>query len=351
MKNKIIIPLMLIASISCFTACNTRATPNTKNDILITEVGEIEEKNIYFPKSITLSEENGEKVLTKKFEVPKSVNPYDLVEEPFIRNKYEYSAQDIVKYDSKIEYDVKLVSSQVVLKSTSNDINKILKQAPIIIDYDKDGYKGQLMLNTNNVLTESIGTKTYSYTISDTKTYTGLSRNDTSYIDKSINKNGKELSLVDIEWQPTGTTLVGNTLVPSSYDAVAYYSGTSYGSKSTGYETTLTYVGEVKKIAEENSIIEIIYYGSRVVNYVWITTGIVIMIIGLGLLVFLKKKKENKSEKENSDIAKDRVQDAIIVDNSEKQSENVKANQKNKKDKVTVYVQKSESGDADEKQT
>jgi len=351
MKNKIIIPLMLIASISCFTACNTRATPNTKNDILITEVGEIEEKNIYFPKSITLSEEHGEKVLTKRFEVPNSVNPYDLVEEPFVRNKYEYKAQDIVKYDSEIEYDVKLVSSQVVLKSNSNDINKILKQAPIIIDYDKDGYKGQLMLNTNNVLTESLGTKTYSYTISDTKKYTGLSRNDTSYIDKSINKNGKELSLVDIEWQPTGTTLVGNTLVPSSYDAVAYYSGTSYGSKSTGYETTLTYVGEVKKIIEETSTVEIIYYGSRVVNYVWITTGIGIMIIGLGLLVFLKKRKENKAEKENSDIAKDRVQDAIIVDNSEKQSENVKANQKNKKDKVTVYVQKSESGDADEKQT
>jgi len=207
------------------------------------------------------------------------------------------------------------------------------------------------MLNTNNVLTESIGTKTYSYTISDTKTYTGLSRNDTSYIDKSINKNGKELSLVDIEWQPTGTTLVGNTLVPSSYDAVAYYSGTSYGSKSTGYETTLTYVGEVKKIVEENSIIEIIYSGSRVVNYMWIIAGVGIIIIGLGVLIFLKKKKENKAEKENSDIAKDRVQDAIIVDNSEKQYENVKANQKNKKDKVTVYVQKEESGDADEKQT
>ena len=59
-------------------------------------------------------------------------------------------------------------------------------------------------------------------------------------------------------------------------------------------------------------------------------------------------------EKKMDDILeyiKDRVQDAIIVDNSEKQCENVKDNQKNKKDKVTVYVQKEESGDADEKQT
>jgi len=351
MKNKIMIPLMLIASISCFTACNTRATPNTKNDILITEVGETEAKNMYFPKSITLSEENGTKVLTKKFEIPNSVNPYDLVGETFIRNKYEYEVQDIIKYSSGTKYDVKLVSSQIVIKSNSNDINKILKQAPIIIDYDKDGYKGQLLLNTNNVLTESLGTKTYTYTVSDTKTYTGLSRNDPSYIDKSINKNGKELSLIDIEWQPTGTTLVGNTLVPSSYDAVAYYSGTSYGSKSTGYETTLTYVGEVRKIIEETSIVEVIYIGSRVINYMWIILGGGIIIIGVGLLMFFRKKRANKEEKENSDIAKDRVQEAITVDNSEKVIENIKDNQKNKKDKVTVYVQKAESGDTNEKQT
>ena len=354
--KKIIIPLLAVMTVSCLTACNTRATPkdNKVNTISVTEVNEVSEKPMYFPVSVSTMEEDGEMLLIKNYEVPATVNPYDLVEESFERGKYQYEVRDILRKNSEPKTDTKLASTQVVINSNSNDMNKILKQAPVIIDYDKDGYRGQLLMNTTNLFTESLGTKSYSYTVTDTKTYTDLARNDTSYIAKSITKNGKELALVDIEWQTTGTNLVGSTLVPSSYNAVAYYSGTAYGSKSTGYATTITYIGEVTKELESNSIISVVYAGERIYNFIWlwiVLGGIVISGTVFFILRFLNKNRAEETEKENSEIAKERVQEAITKDKTSEYVENNKPQPKPKKDKVQVYVPKGESGDKIEEQT
>jgi len=360
--KKIIIPLLAVMTVSCLTACNTRATPNDNkiNTISVTEVNEVSDKPMYFPISVSTMEEDGEMLLIKNFEVPSSVNPYDLVEQSFERGKYQYEVRDILKKNTEPKTDTKLASTQVVVNSNSNDMNKILKQAPVIIDYDKDGYRGQLVMNTTNLFTESLGTKSYSYTVTDTKTYTDLARNDTSYIAKSITKNGRELELIDIEWQTTGTNLVGSTLVPSSYNAVAYYSGTAYGSKSTGYATTITYIGEVTKELESNSVISIVYAGERIykLTWLWFVLGGIVIAGAVFFIVRIIKKKETeepekneKPEKENSDIAKERVQEAITKDKISESEENAKVHTKPKKDKVQVYVPKGESGDNIDEQT
>ena len=354
--KKIIIPFIAVMTISCLTGCGARATPNENkiSTISVTELNEVSEKPMYFPISVSSMEEDGERLLVKNYEVPASVNPYDLVEQCFERGKYQYEVRDILRKNSEPKTDTKLASTQIVINSNSNDMNKILKQAPVMIDYDKDGYKGQLVMNTTNLFTESLGTKSYSYTVTDTKTYTDLARNDTSYIAKSITKNGKELTLVDIEWQTTGTNLVGSTLVPSSYNAVAYYSGTAYGSKSTGYATTITYIGEVTKELESNSVISIVYAGERIYNLTWLWFVLGGFVIGgtvFFILRILNKNKDEEPEKENSEIAKERVQEAIIKDNTSEYVENNKPQTKPKKDKVQVYVPKGESGDKVEEQT
>jgi len=361
MRIKIIIPIIAVMTVSCLTGCGARATPNENkiNTISITELTEQENKPQYFPFSVSSYEEDGETLLIKNYEVPADVNPYDLIEDTFDRGKYQYEVRDILMKKSEPKKETKLASTQVVINSNTNDMNTILKQAPVIIDYDKDGYKGQLLMNTSNLFTESLGTKSYSYTVTDTKTYTDLARNDTSYIAKSITKNGRELTLVNVDWQTTGTTLVGSTLVPSSYNAVAYYSGTAYGSKSTGYATTVTYIGEVTREVQEDSIISIVYVGERIYNltWLWILLGVAAVAgVGAGLIFILRKRtdeddkqEQDEEEKENCEIAKERVQDAIENDRKE---ESVKETQeekpKVKKDKVKVYVKKDESGDIDE---
>ena len=62
-----------------------------------------------------------------------------------------------------------------------------------------------------------------------TKTIGPLDRNDMSYIPATTVKDGKTLTLANVEWQVIGTDLVGDVLAPSSYQAVATYSAsTSY---------------------------------------------------------------------------------------------------------------------------
>ena len=348
--KKIIISVTAITVALCLTGCGTRATPNNKvNTISVTELSETVDKPSYFPVSVTTMEEDGEKLLVKNYEVPADVNPYDLVEESFSRGKYQYEVRDILRKKSEPKVETKLASTQIVVNSTSKDMNMILKQAPVIVEYDKDGYRGQLLMNTNNLYTESIGAKSYSYTVTDTKTYTGLARNDTSYIDKSINKNGKELTLVNIDWQTTGTNLVGSTLVPSSYDAVAYYSGTAYGSKSTGYATTITYIGEVSKEVESNSIVSIVYSGERIYNLIglWIALGVLGAIGATCGVVLLVRRVTNKRENtDNREIAKDRTKEAIVMDNT-----GIDLEKRAKKEKVQVYIQQDEGGGDHEEKT
>ena len=69
--------------------------------------------------------------------------------------------------------------------------------------------------------------------MTDTKVIGNLDRNDMSYVPATTTKNGKTLSLVDVEWQVTGTDLVGEALVPSRYQAVATYSASSSYSAAT----------------------------------------------------------------------------------------------------------------------
>ena len=42
-----------------------------------------------------------------------------------------------------------------------------------------------------------------------------------SYVPATTIKNGRTLSLANVEWQVTGTDLVGEALMPSQYQAVA----------------------------------------------------------------------------------------------------------------------------------
>ena len=80
--------------------------------------------------------------------------------------------------------------------------------------------------------------------MTETKTIGQLDRNDMSYVPATTIKNGRTLSLANVEWQVTGTDLVGETLMPSSYQAVATYSAKASYNAATGYITTAEYVCE-----------------------------------------------------------------------------------------------------------
>lgn len=53
-----------------------------------------------------------------------------------------------------------------------------------MIDYEQDGYSGQLLLQSDSITTVEAGHESYSYTVSDTREYPNLDRNDMAYIPK-----------------------------------------------------------------------------------------------------------------------------------------------------------------------
>ena len=97
-----------------------------------------------------------------------------------------------------------------------------------------------------------------------TKNYTGLDRNDSSYIDKTVVKNGRTLSLSNVTWSVESTALVGDELVPATYTAVATYSGTAYSSVATGYITTADYTGTVTASGISSIKYTVTYLGTPV---------------------------------------------------------------------------------------
>ena len=84
-----------------------------------------------------------------------------------------------------------------------------------------------------------------------------------SYVPATTIKDGVTLNLSNVDWQVIGTDLVGDTLSPASYQAVATYSGKSYHKVATGYVTSVDYVGEVTRSDVESVTYKVTYLGTE----------------------------------------------------------------------------------------
>ena len=99
--------------------------------------------------------------------------------------------------------------------------------------------------------------------MTETKTIGQLDRNDMSYVPATTIKNGRTLSLANVEWQVTGTDLVGEALMPSQYQAVATYSAKASYQAATGYVTTAEYTGEITHEGVESVTYVLTYLGTK----------------------------------------------------------------------------------------
>ena len=90
------------------------------------------------------------------------------------------------------------------------------------------------------------GYATKTQALSASRSYPNLSEADVSLIPKSIEENGKTLTLADVQWDSTEQTDgVGGII--TRYTATASYTGTSSSRYATGYTVTADYTGEVAK--------------------------------------------------------------------------------------------------------
>ena len=111
----------------------------------------------------------------------------------------------------------------------------------------EDGYEGVLSLDHTTIQVEAAGYGTSSRTVTAERTYPNLSDADVSLVPKSVNENGRTLTLADVSWQEAAVDPTDGYDIPIRYTAVASYTGTATSKYATGYTVTADYKGDVTR--------------------------------------------------------------------------------------------------------
>lgn len=257
------------------------------------------------PESLLAENLNGQQRIVKTYTLSPEDDPESLKEADFDYDGFHYAWS----YTTKAEHpylEVKEVKETVTVETAKNDLGLILEQLAPTIDYDDGAYTGELSLDHTSLSTVAAGYTTKYSTVTATKVISNLDRNDMSYVPATTVKNGKTLSLANVEWQVTGTALVGEALVPAQYQAVATYSASSSYQAATGYVTTAEYHGEVCSSGLESITYTVVYTGAAIepditggpfaglsAHPVLALTAVVPFLLLSGLAVFLFLRRKN----------------------------------------------------------
>lgn len=239
----------------------------------------------YYPITIETAEDAGVRLLVKTFLVPEGTDPQALVEESLTRRGITYQVSDILLRELEGDAQTKPVTKTVTTPAETDDTEELLTLLSPTLEYGEDGYAGTLSLDPSSISAKAADTTSYSYTLGDTREYTGLDRNDPYYIPKSAEKNGVTLTLADVQWTPMASA-GDNSEVPSLYKATAVYTGTAWGSKADGYLVTVSYTGEATKTEEGQQMVSIVYEEAPGVSlfgsFPW--QAVLLVLIGAGAL-------------------------------------------------------------------
>lgn len=218
----------------------------------------------YIPDDVTYQNLNGQQLAIKVYTLLPDQDPSSLAEPDFEYDGFLYSHSSTVKEEQTFSEE-NAHTETVTITTSSKNLEDILAELKPTIEYDDGSASGTLALDHSTIKTEAAGYKDSSYTVTATKNYTGLDRNDTAFIDKTVVKDGRTLSLSNVTWSVESTALVGDELVPASYTAVATYSGTAYSRTATGYITTADYTGTISASGISSIIYTVTYLGTPIV--------------------------------------------------------------------------------------
>lgn len=211
------------------------------------------------PISVTTAELNGQQILTEVYQAGQEIDPESLIKDDFTKGEFIYSYDNITKEETE-SIEKKTVTQTVEMQSNTKDLSKNIDLFAATIEYtDEDGFTGTLNFDPKSVTTEASGYRKKQSTVTETKTYDGLPYNDPTLLPQSVEKNGHQLSVSDIQWQEE--TLAENGSIPTSYKAVVTYSKSLSSNVASGYTVTAEYAGEVTKDDQSDIVYTITYTG------------------------------------------------------------------------------------------
>lgn len=155
-----------------------------------------------------------------------------------------YTFQDVIATES--DTNTKEVSDTKTINNlNTNDQQTILNQAGNTLSYDKDGYVGTL--NYSNMNIQEVDTGTYEKLLSLNIPFSGYSKNDLNNISKNITRNGRNWTLINVDWNPDSVQNIDGSQVPVTYSGTMHYQTVGVFSNPKQYNVTITYTGTVNK--------------------------------------------------------------------------------------------------------
>ncbi|GHU80107.1 hypothetical protein FACS1894191_4550 [Clostridia bacterium] len=212
-----------------------------------------------YPQNVETLTENGILLVKKTYILDPDMDPEMLVQ-AFEQSGFSFTRREILRQDLPGETLTRRASKIAVADTENDDRAAILAQFPSYINHSEEGYTGQLMLDAASLVTEPGEFEAYTYQYTKTKALTPLERNDPAYLDKEING----MTLTDISFSGQREVSVGNSLIPTSYSAVAKYTGTATGKRAVSYVSTAAYAGELTKTMPGKVLYTVIYEGAEI---------------------------------------------------------------------------------------
>ena len=200
---------------------------------------EPEQSASYYPTSVEEYMEGDSPRIKKVYQLSLADDPSQIPTEDFERDGRLYYLLDMTRKD-EVGVDIQTITQTKTLASETNNMEKILQSLePQMEVTTEDGYTGTLTLDHTTVKVAADGYATRTKDLSATRTYPNLSEADVSLIPKSIEDNGKSLTLADVQWAETSEA--GADGAVTRYTATAKYTGTTSSTYATGYTVAADY--------------------------------------------------------------------------------------------------------------
>ena len=199
-----------------------------------------------YPTSVTRSEDGGE--IRKVYDLSPEEDPAGIPRSDFEQDGFRYTLVDLLKQEAPA-YEERSHTETVSLESKSRDMASVLALLPQEREFvTEDGLTGTLTLKLDTVQIETAGYGSATKEVSAKRSYPNLVGQDTQYIPKTIEEDGRTLTLQSVDWQTDHSAAMDGYAVGDRFTAVATYSGTATSSYVTGYTVTAEYAGTVSRI-------------------------------------------------------------------------------------------------------
>ena len=265
---------------------------------------------VCYPTSIQCSEDKTE--LKKIYDLSPDADPAGIARSDFEKDGYHYTLVDLLRQEIP-ENESRQHTEHVSVESAKKDMESVLALLPQEREFiTDDGLTGTLTLKLDTVQVEPSGYGSSTKQLSVKRSYPNLAEQDTQYIPKSIEDNGRTLTLSDIQWQTDNTANMDGYAVADRYTAVATYTGSATSSYVKGYTVTADYSGTVSHIALDRVRYVAIFEGLPIQpaisvaknatfrwSYVLVPLGVVAAAgAGVGGALLVKHRRENADEEE-----------------------------------------------------